>query len=344
MANKYDIITIGAAVRDIFLWLSSDDAAIFANPADDPTRKELLALEYGAKINAARSAHSFGGGAFNAAVTFSRLGFKTGIVTALGCDDTAEAMANAMRHEGLGLDFISHHSTRHTGFSVIIEAGIAKEHVIIAERGANNLLSFSPTKSGLGSAQWYYLTSLTGENWPKILEKIVSAVRRKKINWAWNPGGEQLEAGFGFLGRFLKHCAVFMVNRDEALELLRGEDRQVKDDINYLLNSLLHWGPKMVIITDGRNGAYYADKQRMFHISADKNLTVVESTGAGDAFGSGFVAGLLSTKMANIPYALDTAMYNAESVLGAIGTQAGILKADDLKRLLRKKKHKIKKI
>lgn len=344
MPDKYDIITIGAAVQDVFLWLQRDDVVIFDNPSGEPTRKELMALEYGAKINAARSAQSFGGGAFNTAVTFSRLGFKTGVVTALGCDDAAEAIVNSMNREGLAPDFISHHSTRRTGFSVIIEAGIEKEHVVIVERGANNLLSFSPTKKGLGSASWYYLTSLTGDSWAKTLEKIAGTVRRKKINWAWNPGNAQLAAGFGFLGRFLKHCTVFIVNRDEALELLRGEDRQTEDDIRHLLNSLLHWGPKMVIITDGRDGAYYADKQKILHVSADKDLEVVESTGAGDSFGSGFVAGLLMTKMANIPYALDAAMHNAESVLGKIGAQDGILRLDELKRLLLKKKHKIKKV
>src|SRR3989338_2927331 len=111
--RKYDVITIGSAVRDIFLWLKDDDVIIFDNPSGEATRRELLALEYKAKVNAERSALAFGGGAQNCAITFGRLGFKVASVVSLGCDDTAEAIANNMSHEGLSLDLVSHHSTRH---------------------------------------------------------------------------------------------------------------------------------------------------------------------------------------------------------------------------------------
>lgn len=344
MADKYDIITIGSAVRDVFLFLKEEDILIFKNPEADPARRELLALEYAAKINVAHSAQCFGGGAFNTAVTFARWGFTTALSAALGCDDASQAIINAMQNQGLAADFISYHSRASTGFSVIIEAGPEKEHVILIERGANDFLTFSSRQKGLTDSEWYYTTTLSGARWSEVLDKIVRVIKNKKIKWAWNPGHEQLAGGFGVLGRYLKHCTVFQVNRDEALELMRGEDRQISDNIEHLLTSLLHWGPKMVIITDGRNGAYYADKQKMLHVGTDKNTVAVESTGAGDAFGSGFVGGLLMTKMANVPLALDAAMYNAESVIGQIGAQAGILREEELKRLLPKKKHKIKKI
>ncbi|MDP1709616.1 MAG: carbohydrate kinase family protein [Candidatus Komeilibacteria bacterium] len=341
---QYDIITIGTAVQDIFLFLKERDVLVLDNPQGDLTKKKLLALEYGAKIHAARSAMCFGGGALNSAVTFSRLGLKTAVLAALGCDDNATAIVNFLKQENIDTSFITYHSRCQTGFSVLVVDAGTGEHVALVERGANNVFSFSARKRGVASAPWYYLTSLTGSSWEQVLEKITNTIKRQKLFWAWNPGNEQLARGWGLFGRYLKYCTVFILNRDEALELLRADSKEEEMSIDQILTALLHWGPKMVIVTDGQDGAYFADKRQRYHVAASSDLEVMESTGAGDAFGSGFVGGLLATKMQNIPYALQAAMANAESVISKVGAQAGILDIAARERAIKKKKYKIKKI
>lgn len=342
---KYDVITIGSAVRDIFLFLDKDEAQIMDNPKSDPACQKLLALEYGAKINIKHSVSAVGGGALNSAVTFSRLGFTTAAAVALGCDDLAAPIVRAMRREKISTGFVSYHSRHDTGFSVLLVDEADGEHVVLVQRGANedNLPKFS--KPGLTSAHWYFTTALAGPHWRETLAQLVETAGRKKINWAWNPGGSQLERGIGALGKYLKFCTVLILNHDEAVGLLRSETDQEKNyNIKHLLASLLSWGPRMVIITDGRDGAYYADSEQMLYIPAAADLEVVDSTGAGDAFGSAFVAGLIMTKMKNIDYALQLGMANAESVIGQVGAQAGIIQRRDLEKIMRGKRHKIKKI
>lgn len=338
-----DVITIGAAVRDIFLWLAPTDVEIMNNPRPEPTRRRLLALEYGAKIGAAKSAFSLGGGALNSAVSFSRMGLKTAALVALGCDDNADAVIADMKREKIGTGLVSYHSRRPTGFSVLLVAGQEREHAAIVERGANELLSF-PSIKKLGGAKWYYTAAIYGSDWIKTVSDIAAQAADKKVLWAWNPGGEQLARGVGALGRWLKHCAVFTVNRDEALELVGSENKPRQRDIKYLLSAFLLWGPKMVIITDGADGAYCAHGEQIFYVAADAKVKVVESTGAGDAFGSGFVSGLIMTKNQNIPYALALAMANAESVLGHIGAQEGILRKRDIDKAVAKTMRRIKKL
>ncbi len=340
---KFDIITLGAAVRDIFLFLNPTDVLVLDNPAEDPTRQKLLALEYGAKIHAAGSKLAWGGGALNSAITFSRAGLTTAMVASLGCDDMAEAIVRILERENITPELLSYHSRSQTGFSVLVVDKITGEHVALVERGANDAFKFSGRTHKLSAAPWCYLTSLTGAHWPEAMGKIIDAVKQHKIKLAWNPGNEQLERGWGLFGRFLKHCAVLILNRDEALALLQS-DGQENNDINHILNSLLHWGVKMVIVTDGPAGAYFADKRQKLHIAASSDVKVIDSTGAGDAFGSGFVSGLMATKAANIPYALQAAMANAESVISQIGAQAGIIYAKDLDKIIKKKRYKIKKI
>lgn len=333
---------MGAAVRDVFLWLAPADTEIIANPRRDPTRERLLCLEYGAKIGAEKSAVALGGGALNSAVTFSRLGFNTAAAVSLGCDDNADAIVADMKREKVGTALISYHSTRPTGFSVLLVAGKEREHAAIVERGANDLLDF-PAKAAASKTRWYYTTTLHGQGWQKVLDKIVASAVAKKVLWAWNPGGEQLSSGLGALGRFLKHCTVFAVNRDEALSLVGAEGGR-KHDIKHLLEAVLHWGVKIALITDGPEGAYCSDGKQIYHVAADQKLKVVESTGAGDGFGSGFVSGLIMTKNQNIPYALALGMANAESVLGQVGAQEGILHKRDIDKAVKRIKNRIKKL
>lgn len=194
--SKFDIITIGAAVRDIFLFLNPSDVFLFDNPNNDPTCKKLLGLEYGAKIHAASSKLAFGGGALNTAITFSRHGLATATITSLGCDDTGEAIIHLLERENINQEFVSYHSRSQTGFSVLVVDKATGEHVALVERGANDLFNFSARAHKLSSAPWCYLTSLTGEHWQVSMDKIINTVKNNKIKLAWNPGNEQLERGW----------------------------------------------------------------------------------------------------------------------------------------------------
>lgn len=342
---KYDVITIGAAVRDIFLFLEAEDSLVINNPRRELTRKRLLGLEYGAKINSAKSMLTAGGGALNSAVTFSRLGLKVGAVGGVGADDDAKFILKSMKKEKVSDDFMARIAGAHTGFSVLLVPGGHHDHVAIVERGASEELEFNPRQAAITSANWYYTTALSGPNWRQTLDKIIFAVKSKKINWAWNPGSAQLEQGVGGLGRYLKHCQVLLVNRDEALGLVseRGSDANI-DNPKKLLEFLISWGPKIVVITDGVNGAYYADSDQTLMIKTDRDVERVECTGAGDSFGSGFVSGLIATNMQNPMYALDLGITNSESVIQHVGAQKGILRQSELKKKLGNKKHRISRI
>ena len=80
---KFEVITIGGAVRDIIFY--TNQGKLFATP-NNLTAQKMLAFEYGAKINAPEAYYNLGGGAANTAVTFARLNFKTAVVAPFGRD------------------------------------------------------------------------------------------------------------------------------------------------------------------------------------------------------------------------------------------------------------------
>lgn len=332
---KYDVITIGSAARDVFLFLERADASVIANPKRDPKRRKLVALEHGAKIDVARSSRTVGGGGANAAVTFERLGLKAAAVVRVGDDEDGRAVEAALRHEGVGQAFVRRDRKLATAFSVLLIAGErVRDRVALTARGAGSANNFSPASSGITKTKWYYTSALTGPGWKRELSDISRTAKKHGIRWAWNPGSTQLKAGISAIRPFMKACSVFNVNRDEALELTRE-----KNDIKVLLRALLASGPERVVVSDGPAGAYYADAGRMVRMTADASIRALEPTGAGDAFGAGFVAGL--ALLNDVAHALDLGTANAESVIRKVGAQEGILRKNELAAAIKKRNHKL---
>jgi len=332
---KYDVITIGSAVRDTFLFVDSKDAPVIANPKIDPLRKKLIALEQGAKINVVSSARAIGGGGANAAVTFGRMGLKTAAVVRVGKDEDGRAVVRALEAEGVAARFVQRDPELPTAFSTLIVAGNTKrDRVVLTERGAGDVNIFSPRTRLIADTKWYYLSALSGPGWKKELSDISRTAKQHNILWSWNPGLRQIRAGLASLKPFMKACGVFNVNRDEALELT-GAANNAKT----LLGALLSAGCARVLISDGPRGVYYADAGTMVRLSADPKVKAVEPTGAGDALGSGFIAGLAAS--ADVAYALDLGLTNSESVICSIGAQEGILRAHEISGAIKKHKHKL---
>jgi len=85
-------------------------------------------------------------------------------------------------------------------------------------------------------------------------------------------------------------------------------------------------------MTDGDNGAMASDGHTLWDVRAIKPKTLVEKTGAGDAFLSGFVYGLYNPKglpvfdksPASIERALRLGTVNAYNVVRFIGASTGL--------------------
>ena len=84
-------------------------------------------------------------------------------------------------------------------------------------------------------------------------------------------------------------------------------------------------GPKIVVITDKDKPTVAYDGEKKYSIKPH-NIKVVERTGAGDAFASGFVAGLVAGK--NINKCLKLGLRQGESVIKYFGAKNKLLKMD----------------
>ena len=127
----------------------------------------------------------------------------------------------------------------------------------------------------------------------------------------------------------LKVSYALFINVEEAQMI----SRESTLEIHHLATALWKLGPKKVVITDGKNGAYSFDGKELMHCPIFPGK-LVEATGAGDAFATGFLGALMHGQLHN--EALRWGSVNSASVVGKVGPQPGLLSSTQIRTRLRK--------
>jgi ribokinase len=325
--NNINFLTIGGLTRDISLF--TEEGTIIDNHRD-PLRQELVAFEYGAKISTDRFFHSFGGGAANSAVCLANFGLRTSCLGAIGKDNEGAAIVENLKKQGIDISNIQVFPKEQSGLSFIIVMPTG-ERTIFMQRGANIALKIGQKeKTLIKKAKNIYLSSLSG-NWKPSLRAIFSSLPRQGAKVFWNPSRAQIEAGADPIIPFMTKTKALFLNQDEATELViktegyKHLSRRYLDDPEKLLRIIRGFGPEIIVITMGANGAVAFDGLKIYRRAALKEKKRVDATGIGDIFNSSFAAGL-EIFAGNIDKSLDLALRNAKAKIGHRGAHAGLLK------------------
>lgn len=315
----YDVITVGAATYDIFL--RSRDFSIVEAGQYLTGRAECVPL--GAKIEVKDITFATGGGATNAAVSFSRKGLKTAAVIRVGTDAAGREVVADLAKEGVITSFVQETHRSHTGHSVLMVT-LSGERSVLVYRGASSHLSIGAIDWENCQARNYYVSSVGGDI--ELLETVFSKAKSQKARVAWNPGSRELHHGLQGLRKILKQADILIINQEEAA-MLTGLPLE---DTSNMLSVIRRVTEGVILLTRGSEGALVLDGKYLFNAGIFKEKERLDRTGAGDAFGSGFVAGLILDRDNNAE-ALRIAASNATSVVEHIGAKAGLLNIKQLK-------------
>lgn len=320
----FDIITIGSATRDAIF--KSKEFKTIENMKFKTGK--AMALSLGSKIKIDDVYFTTGGAATNAAVTFSREKLKTAAIFRVGNDLSGKTVIEEMRKENIDTSFTQTDENLATAYSVILEEACG-ERTILSYRGANANLNTQEIPFNSIKTKWFYLTSLSGDL--NLLNKVINNAKQNSSCVAWNPGGEDLKLGILKLLPYLKNINVFLVNQEEASELLNISYENI-DEIFEKFDEIIDG---IAIITKGPDGSIASDGKNIYYAGTFKEKEIVDRTGAGDSFGSGFVAGLIiknyitasvdNNNVEKIKYALTLATANATSKVEHIGAKKGLL-------------------
>ncbi len=311
-ARQLDVLTIGAATRDIFV-ASDHFERVLAKTAPDGYN---ACVPLGSKISVDMMDFQTGGGATNAAVTFARQGFTTGCIARVGKDASGKDVVEELKKEKVMTDAMQIDAKKFTGHSIILLSGHGSR-AILTERGASKMLDAKLIQWKTLKTKWIYLTSLSGNM--ASLKRIFADAKKQRVQIAWNPGNAEIAFGLKTLLPYLLQADIVMMNREEAADLVGTAPRMM----DKVMARLGHVPRQVLVITDGAAGAYAHSRGVTWHVAGLKGKRI-NTTGAGDAFGSGFVASVI--KDGDVVKALQAASVNAFGVVSHMGAKRGILK------------------
>ncbi|MBU2565983.1 carbohydrate kinase family protein [Patescibacteria group bacterium] len=312
--SQTKVCTIGSGTRDVFI-----KSTHFEKQKDpsSPTGFDAC-FPLGSKINLDNVIFETGGGATNAAVTFARSGIKTSCICRVGDDDNGKTIKKVLNNDKVQTDYIQTDHNAQTGYSVILLSGTGQRSILVY-RGASRSINAQTIPWSKFSKTWFYLTSLGGNR--SALKTIINNVNKQNCKLAWNPGNAELAQGLDKLQLYFKQTDILIMNREEAASVCGCKPTLLKK----IFNTLGKLPRIALVITDGPKGAYAHDcpNNKTYYTKALPGKRI-NTTGAGDAFGSAFTASIIKTN--DIKLALAAGSINSLGVITNMGAKAGLFK------------------
>ena len=319
--GNFDIICIGDAKLDIFLKIANDNPKCRL----DENSNEFC-FKHGEKINVEQTNLCVGGNAANVSIGLARLKINSTIAAEIGDDEFSLKVINAIAKENISRGFIKQMHDQESSISVALnymdDRTLFSEHLKRTHEFSYENAMF----------KWVYLTSL-GDEWRSAYQKAIDFCIEKGIKLAFNPGTKQLAQKSALVEEALKTCEIIFINKEEAqLILTQYLNKPGSDDINEILTNLKSFGLKNIVLTNSDEGSYGMDYNNNFYHQSPFPCNIVELTGAGDAYSTGYVAALINNlEMQN---AMKWGSANSASVIEKIGAQAGLLKKEEMEQKL----------
>jgi len=317
----YDVISIGSATLDVFIRSKGLEIEREGGVKD-------ICVRYGAKILVDELYFESGGGGTNSAVTFARQGLKVASVVKLADDFAGRKIKEDLEKEGVETGFIVKDLAEITDYSTVLWAPDGGRTILVY-RG-NTRLEESEIPFDQLATKWFYISSVEGNF--NVIEKCVAHCLGGGIKIAWNPGGNELKQK-EVLSVLLDDITVLNLNKEEMGELV-GIVGEI-GDIREVLKKAQELPCEYVVITDDRNGSYLRKKGEKvwWHCGIFEEIPRLETTGAGDAFGSGLVTGII--KGFSEADCLKLASANAGLVVSQVGAKKGILRTEETEKWLK---------
>ena len=223
---------------------------------------------------------SGGGSAANTIYALGKMGFSCGYLGKTGRDEEGVSLHKELKEAGVDTRKIRQNA-RSGICRVLLDR--SRDRSIIILPNANDTLSYSELDIDyIDEARFLHMSSFVGEI-PFQAQKLVAAETKVKISF--NPGEPHATKGLKELTPILEHSFILFLSQGEA-EILTNKDYREG------AKELLDYGIEIVACTLGKKGSYVLSRDEELEIPAEKCETT-DTTGAGDVYTAGFLAGLL---------------------------------------------------
>lgn len=256
-----------------------------------------------------------GGSAANTALALARQGISTSLITRLGPDAWADKVLSCLREAGVSLSGVQRDSAAMTGLMYVVVTPDG-ERTILGHRGANALTEPGEIDGAeLGGAHLYHLSgyALLAEPQRSAALHALGIARRHGLKVSLDPGMTLSIPVLDQMRALLPSVDILLPNLAEA-QRLAGEALPEE-----CARALLAMGPDVVAIKLGRQGCVVATPGNVLRLPGFA-VPTRDSTGAGDSFDAGFIAGCLS----GLDWPGAAILGNALGAISAVNVGAGV--------------------
>ncbi|MDD3728867.1 MAG: carbohydrate kinase family protein [Candidatus Pacebacteria bacterium] len=305
----FDIITFGSASRDTFLKSKNLKSAT----KKTLVTKEGIYLSLGSKIDVENIYHFTGGGGTNCAVTFANMGLKTAYFGKVGEDEAGEDILKELKQLKVNISLVKKTKEKKTNQSIVLNVK-DKDRTILVYRGASEIMG--KENIFLPLAKWLYFAPLSGKASLKF-NSLVDYGIKKGMKIAANPGNSQLS--LKNIKKIIKKIDILILNQEEASMLANVLYKDEKS----ALKRISEFYKGIIVITKGPLGSVVLNNSFLYEAKTLKSK-VLDRTGAGDAFSSGFISEYIYSK--DIVKSIQRGTANASSTIGFWGAKNGLLR------------------
>lgn len=252
---------------------------------------DMISEEYGDDFESDTYHRYFGGSPSNIAMNVKRLGINSIVSSAIGKDGLGNFLTNHLEKAGVDTSCIQHvdHAT-----SIVMVTKSKNSPIPIFYRAADYHLEFdSKLEKAIEDSKIVHFSSWPISRKParETVEMVIEKAHREGLMICFDPNyhpaiWEKGEDGLEYIKGFLGKTHIIKPSEDDA-ERLFG-----KDHPDNQIEKFLKLGVKLVIMTLGKNGVIASNGSETLRLNSMAK-EVADTTGAGDAFWSGFYAAIV---------------------------------------------------
>ncbi|MGA8296215.1 MAG: carbohydrate kinase family protein [Acidimicrobiales bacterium] len=320
-AQRYDVVTVGDVATDVIIRVPEGQVGM-------KTEEDGRFLEVPLGVKVAyheETTVAAGGSAANIAVGLSRLGIRVGLASFLAHDEVGRDLLSALHGEHVDTRLIRVDSPAHTN-----------RNIVLSYRGERTIFVWHADFE----YHWPYLRPSEVPAWLLVTSLGPDAIEYEgqiadwldenpEVKLALRPGTVQIDGGVKRLARLCRRAELFVCDAHQARSLIGvGSDAPDKQ-----LAALRKLGPRLVAIVDDAGGAVALEDTDRFRVSDGTGFgSALDRTGAADAFAASLLAGVV--RGLPLKDALKWGPPNYSSVAAYLGSQAGLLREVDLRRII----------
>jgi sugar/nucleoside kinase (ribokinase family) len=300
----FDVMTIGTLTID--LYFRSDCLTI---------KEGRFELAQGGKYFTDHFYESLGGGATNVALGLQSHGIRTALKTIIGKNSFKPFVVQKLQESGVSY-LHSKIENNHLNISCILLAPNGEKTVINYQSPHQHMFTQPDDFTSLLRAKTFYVANLPDVSfYDKV--KLLSYLRKNNKQIVLNLGVRDCRRDKDQLAELIENVDVLIVNGYEYADMIKKRYDMLDFHQNVVELYLPSFMNRTVVITDGEKGSYGYHNGKVFYQQSIRPQTIVDSTGAGDAYSAGFIASYIKT--GDTEKAMHSGARYACHILGKIG-------------------------